>query len=181
MRKTYLLFLFAPAGLVWACGGSGDDNLTGDGGNDATTNDGSPQNDSATNDGASNDSAANDASDGSVINDAGTDVKLELDCLAPSDCDAGDVCCGDLTLTGTQQNCKISSATTSCKTSQACPTNVTGQVTCTGTDQVRLCTQNTDCTEVNNNKCCTFKQGDAGVSFCLNQQEANLGGGTCLQ
>jgi len=49
---------------------------------------------------------------------------------------------------------------------------------------VRACATNADCTEAQYNKCCTFKLGgdaggDGGVSFCLNNQLAQLGGGTC--
>jgi len=180
MRKAYLLVLFAPAALVWACGGSGDDNLTGDGGNDATTNDGNTQNDSATNDGATNsDSSTNDAGANDASSDVANDVKLDITCLNPSECDGGDVCCGKLTVSGTQQNCKIASAQTQCATANTCATNVGASLQCSGTDTVRLCSSNTDCTEQAYNQCCTFKQGDAGVSFCLNQEFASQAGGTC--
>jgi hypothetical protein len=181
MRKAYLLLLLAPSVLVWACGGSGDDSLAGDGGtNDATTGDGGT-NDSATGQDTGSDVATNDGgTNDSGSTDSGNDAKLSLDCLSPADCDGGNVCCGDIALSGTVQNCTFSSVTTDCKSANSCPTSVLASISCTGTDQVRLCTQNADCTEQQYNKCCTVKQGDAGgVSICLNTQLAGQVGGTC--
>jgi len=181
MRKLWLLLLLAPSALIYACGG--DDSGT-DGGSDAandnTTKTDSPTTDGSTNDVNNLDSSTTDASDAAVA--------FDVTCQKPADCtgDAGaNVCCADIPVNGgTPPACKIVGISTSCTTGAACPTNITAQSTCNGTDQVRACATNADCTEAQYNKCCTFKLGgdaggDGGVSFCLNNQLAQLGGGTC--
>lgn len=56
------------------------------------------------------------------------------------------------------------------------------QFSCSGTQQVQLCTSAADCTNAGNgnNMCCTFSGGDGGsLSFCASSFIGSTGGGTC--
>ena len=149
MRKAWLLLLLAPSALVFACGG--DDSGT-DGGSDAA-NDNTTKPDSggdAANDTGTTPERTPDAGD------AGNDVSITITCLKPADCidgggdaafppDSGEVCCGTVQTSGSFPQCSFNSASTACQAPGACPTTVNLQ-SC-GTDQVRLCEADKECTE----------------------------------
>jgi hypothetical protein len=117
--------------------------------------------------------------------------------LKPADCfdgggdaafppDAGEVCCGTIQTAGTFPQCSFNAASTVCQTPGACPTNVSLQ-SC-GTDQVRLCESDKECTENGGNltntfdKCCSTQYQDAGrVHFCGSTTIATVSNGaiTC--
>ncbi len=116
-------------------------------------------------------------------------------CVTPASCPAADkilcdgpdecggttpVCCGVDVPNGSGQfpNCGVTSIGTSCTSANACPTNVAQS--CNQTSKVRLCHANTDCTEQNDNKCCTFTSNNASLTFCIDSLTAQLGGGTCM-
>jgi hypothetical protein len=179
MRKPYLLLLLVPVAVVWACGG--DDSSNGDGGPDAvadTTTD-APSD-------SSND-APPDAGD-SGAEDATPDITLSITCLRPANCidggdqdaayppSSGEVCCGTIVTNGDPQNCNFTGVSTACSAPSGCATSVS--FSC-GTDTVRLCTSNTECTEQTYNKCCSVAQGDASIHFCANTIIANAAGGSC--
>jgi hypothetical protein len=187
-NRAYLLFLFAPSALLaYACGGDSGQN---DGGTDATTdqaNGDATQPDSSGMDGASdssnNDSGGNDAG-------MGMDVQISITCAFPAECvdggdwdaayppaDAGEVCCGTLTTSGTFPGCSLSSITTSCAAPGSCPTTI--DTSSCGTDTVRGCKHKGECTESGYNQCCTVKQGDAGITFCMSTGLATLLGASC--
>lgn len=187
MRKAYLLLVLAPAALVWACGGS-DDSISGDGGGNDATTDGNPQNDTGTTDGSS------DAAKTDGATDAGQDVSITITCIKPADCidggnldaayppDSGEVCCGTVQTAGTFPNCAFNAASTTCAAPSACATSI-GLQSC-GTDTVRLCSADSECTEMGTsfttyNKCCSATYQDAGrVHFCSNTTIANLSQGS---
>ncbi len=111
-------------------------------------------------------------------------------CQSPSDCPSSDVCCGKIPITGgTAPNCTTNPITISCAAACACATQL--GTTCSGTQTVRLCQTNMDCTEPGASHCCTFGGGgDAGadgggdggggtLSFCANAFVGAFGGGTC--
>jgi hypothetical protein len=100
--------------------------------------------------------------------------------MSPSDC-PGQVCCTEVPLTGgSPPNCTNGTVTSSCKPASACPTKL-GGFTCSGTEQLPLCTTKADCaSDPGNNLCCTFTQDGGGtLSFCGNSL-VTLGGGTCM-
>ncbi len=102
-------------------------------------------------------------------------------CQEPTNCTAGDVCCGTIPITGgTVPNCTTSPIELACAAPGNCKTNLSG-FTCMGTKTVRICQTNADCTETGAPKCCTFGGGDAGgsLTFCANDIVAGAGGGTC--
>jgi hypothetical protein len=176
MRKAYFLLFLAPAAVVY-CGGDNGTNL--DGGSDAAND--NTTGDSATD--AAKDTGGDSASEGG--NDAGQDVTISIACTKPSDCVDGGAdgavtsvnCCGTINTTGSFPTCSFASATTACEAPSACPT--TFDTMGCGSDTVRLCTVNGDCTENTYNKCCSFKYQDASVHFCANQGIASIAGGTC--
>jgi hypothetical protein len=115
-------------------------------------------------------------------------------CIGTSSCSAGDViacdgpngcggstpvCCGvDVPGgAGTFPQCGISAIGTSCTSAAACPTHI--GTTCTDTTKVMLCHASADCTDGADNKCCTFTSGAASLTFCIDQQTAELAGATC--
>jgi hypothetical protein len=189
MRKPWLLLLLVPSALVYACGG---DSSPSDGGTDAVADNTVKDSggDTATDTGPGDTGA-------DTGKDAGGDVSVTLTCLKPADCfdgggdaafppDAGEVCCGTVQTSGTFPQCSFNSASTVCQAPGACPTNVNLQ-SC-GTDQVRLCESDTECTENGGNltntynKCCSTQYQDAGrVHFCASTTIATVSGGaiTC--
>jgi hypothetical protein len=115
-------------------------------------------------------------------------------CVAPGACSAADkiscdgpdecggtkpVCCGvDVPDgTGNYPTCGVASLGTSCTSAAACPTNL-GQ-SCSDTTKVQICHINSECTDPNNNQCCTFMSGGAQLTFCTDATTAALGGATC--
>jgi len=101
-------------------------------------------------------------------------------CNLPSDCPTNDVCCGTIPITGgTVPNCTTGNISTACSARSACKTSL--GTTCSGTQTVRLCSTNTDCTESGDMQCCTFGGTDGGgLSFCANAFIAAFGGGVCM-
>jgi hypothetical protein len=97
----------------------------------------------------------------------------------------GDVCCGNITLTGmgSVPNCTSDPIVVACEAANSCKTHLpTSFLSCPpGTETVRLCKVNSDCTEAGYMHCCTFGGGDAGgsLSFCANDIIGAGGGGTC--
>lgn len=115
-------------------------------------------------------------------------------CVAPSSCPSGDqitcdgpdecggstpVCCGVDTPngTGSYPNCGIRSLGTTCTSAAACPTHLGSS--CTDTTKVQICHVSTECTDPQNNMCCTFMSGGASLTFCIDATTASLGGGVC--
>lgn len=124
--------------------------------------------------------AATDATS-SPATDAPVDVGSGKPCNLPSDCSGGEVCCGRIPITGgTVPNCTTGAIVTRCVDPSACTTALGSS--CSGTQTVRLCAANADCTESTDNQCCTFGgSGDAGaLSFCANSLVAAFGGGKCM-
>ncbi len=69
-----------------------------------------------------------------------------------------------------------------CKAPTGCATHLpTNPISCPkGTETVRLCKTNSDCSEAGYLHCCTFGGGDGGsLSFCANDIIGAGGGGTC--
>lgn len=194
-RVTLTLLLVIPAAFVWACGG--DDSTTDDGGVDSGGNDGTVGNDSGpgkdgssndgttndtgTNDGGTNDTGTNDTgtNDG-AISDAGIDVLSSFQCQKPSDCDAGQFCCGTIVFNGgSLPNCNLADASSTC--TSTCKSNVA--FSCTATDTVRTCVAHADCADAGSGytDCCTVPFGDASAEFCWNKNYQGLiTGMSCL-
>ena len=103
----------------------------------------------------------------------------QITCDGPDECTAGQACCGVYVPdgTGTFPQCGIASVGTSCTTKAACPTHIAQA--CNQTSKVTLCRVPADCTDANNNKCCTFASGGASLTFCTDALTASVGGGTC--
>ncbi len=101
-------------------------------------------------------------------------------CSGSADCpNATPVCCDRITLNGgTIPNCSTSAVKTDCETSQMCATQL--NATCSGSQVVRLCRANSDCTEPSYNQCCAFTSGGSTIHFCATSGLATLGGGTCM-
>jgi hypothetical protein len=75
-------------------------------------------------------------------------------------------------------NCTYGNVSVACTPDAKCPTTLGS--TCTGTQKVRLCQANGDCTEPGANKCCTFAEGGGSLNFCANGIIAGFGGGKCM-
>jgi hypothetical protein len=161
--------------FLFACS---SDNGTGDAGGDAATDATSGQDGST--DAGGGDTGPGDAapSDGATSDAADSGTVVDITCTNPTQCDAGAaLCCGTIVLSGgSPPACDVSSITTTC--AAQCATML--PFSCTGTDTVRLCNQNTDCTEQGYDKCCTFQTGGQSVTFCANQGIATSAGATCL-
>ncbi len=102
-------------------------------------------------------------------------------CASPSDCGgSGQVCCGNIMLTGgSPPSCNSGGVTVMCTAGQSCPTTLGSS--CTGTEVIRLCKQNTDCTEGNYGQCCTFPgMNGQSLSFCANSLIASFANATCM-
>lgn len=86
-------------------------------------------------------------------------------CTKPADCSTGEVCCAKLVLTQNMQQCMMQSHDAKCASAMSCPTMIAFQCT---TQQVRLCTASTDCTEPGDPNCCTFEyDAQNSVTFCV--------------
>jgi hypothetical protein len=115
---------------------------------------------------------------------SGTDTGSSADsgpCSSPAGCPASNVCCGTIPITGgTPPACTTGTISIVCAPASSCATSLGS--TCTGTQKVRLCTKNADCTESTDNLCCTFGGGSAGgtLSFCANTLIAVFGSGKCM-
>lgn len=114
--------------------------------------------------------------------DAGSDSASSADagpCTVPAECPPSNVCCETIPLTGGSiPNCTTGTVTSACKAPGACATSLgTG---CSGTQTVRLCTKNADCTEPGDNLCCTFGDDAGAQTFCANGFVAGFGGGKCM-
>jgi hypothetical protein len=106
----------------------------------------------------------------------------EVLCDGPDECvvtPSTPVCCGieKPDGTGTFPQCGTSAISTSCTTAAACPTHLSNS--CSQTSKVQICHMSSECTDPNNNMCCTFMSGGASLSFCIDSLTASLGGGTC--
>lgn len=158
-----LLLTLVSSAALFACSG---DNSTDDAGSDATTDVGqtkdSAPDTTASDSGGGNDATPGDAGDGGVI--------VAESCTAPTACDAGSpFCCATVALNGgTPPDCSVASITSAC----AAQCNTVLQFSCTANETVRLCSSNSDCTEPNDGKCCTFKTGAQTTTFCANAQIA---------
>jgi hypothetical protein len=79
-------------------------------------------------------------------------------------------------------NCTSDPIVVACEVATSCKTHLpTSFLSCPpGTETVRLCKANSDCTETGYLHCCTFGGGDGGsLSFCANDIIGSGGGGTC--
>ena len=197
MRKTsFAWFLvFAPAAVLYACGGS--DNSTIDGGGDATldgpgadSNNGDSSKDGST-DGNNTDGNNTDGGNGM---DSGSDVKVTIACGDPAECvdggmlDAayppsdGVVCCATVKTSGMGQPCNVDSVSTQCVAPGSCASMY--GFSC-GTDTFRACAHSAECTEAQFNKtagggCCTATLGDASATFCMDSTLKAVLKATCL-
>jgi hypothetical protein len=107
-----------------------------------------------------------------------TDVIL---CDGPDECGgAKPVCCAveATNAGGSYPNCTPSALGTSCTATADCNTHL--GTSCTETTSVVLCHVNSDCTDPNNPKCCTFGTSAASLTFCIDATTALLGGGNCM-
>jgi hypothetical protein len=110
--------------------------------------------------------------------DAANETSSDGACSSPADCPGNVVCCETVKSTGSSSSCTLDADTVACVSTSTCPTTVVP--TC-GTDILRRCTANADCTEPSYPRCCTIPAGDASSrEICLTQQLASLVGGTCL-
>jgi hypothetical protein len=85
---------------------------------------------------------------------------------------------------GSVPNCASDPVVVNCTASASCATHLpTNPLTCPkGTETVRLCKTNSDCTEAGYTLCCNFGGGgDAGGSlqFCANNIIGLAAGATC--
>jgi hypothetical protein len=104
----------------------------------------------------------------------------QITCDGPDECGgATPVCCGvDVPNgTGSWPSCGIGSLGTSCTSAASCPTHLGSS--CGDTSKVQLCHVSAECTDGQNNKCCTFASGAAALTFCIDQATASLGGAVC--
>ena len=103
----------------------------------------------------------------------------QVNCDGPDECGgASPICCGVYVANGgTYPQCSISALGTSCTNAGQCPTHL-GQ-TCSDTTKVRICHIASDCSEPQNNKCCTFMSSGAQITFCTDATTAALAGATC--
>jgi hypothetical protein len=194
-RATLVVLLVVPAAFAWACGGS--DNTLDDGGgvdssngNDGTVNnDSGPGKDGSSNDTGTNDTGTNDTGTNDTgTNDTGTNDTGTTDgglppafqCQKPSDCDAGEFCCGTIIFNGgTLPNCTLEDASSAC--TSTCKSNV--QLSCKATDTVRTCVAHVDCADAGTGytDCCTVPFGDASAEFCWTKNyQQFITGMTCL-
>jgi hypothetical protein len=106
--------------------------------------------------------------------------EASVSCAAPKDCHGSTpVCCSTLTLAGgTLPACMTAAIDISCKADSQCPTQLS--LSCTGSDTLRLCTANSDCTEASYDKCCSFPLGGSAMRFCSSEAIAQIVGGSCL-
>lgn len=74
-------------------------------------------------------------------------------------------------------NCTTGTINVKCAAATDCKTSLGSS--CTGTQTVRPCKTNGDCTEPNDDKCCTFGGTDGGISFCASALVGAFGGGKC--
>jgi hypothetical protein len=173
MRKAYFLLLLVPAAVIYACGGTSDND---DGGADATSDTTNNKDSSA--DGGSGDTGSDGNTNDGGSNDATMDVVINITCLYPYQCvDGGspdaayppsnsdDVCCGTLGSTGTFPFCSFTSLTTSCAAPGSCASAL-DESNC-GTSTIRGCKHAAECTEVGYTSCCLLVEGDAGAQFCV--------------
>jgi hypothetical protein len=103
-----------------------------------------------------------------------------ISCDGPDECGgATPVCCGvDVPNgTGSFPSCHIKSLGTSCTSAAACPTHLGSS--CSDTTKVQICHVSAECTDPQNNMCCTFTSGGAMLTFCIDATTASLGGGVC--
>jgi hypothetical protein len=160
--------------------GGHDDAGGGSSSGGSSTSSGSTSGGGSSGGGTSSSGSASSSSSGSSGggDDAGSYV-----CSSPSDCTtagSGDVCCAHIPVTGgTVPNCTTGALTVACSAAAQCPTQL-GQITCSGTEVVRLCSQAADCTETGAPKCCTFTQGTGSISFCANAIVAAVAKATCM-
>jgi len=103
----------------------------------------------------------------------------KISCDGPQDCTGGQICCGTYVPdgTGNPPQCGIASLGTACAASASCPTNLANS--CSQTTTVTLCHHKAECTDPQNNQCCTFSSGAAALTFCIDGTTASLGGATC--
>jgi len=113
------------------------------------------------------------------VDPASCPTKDKITCDGPDECGgASPVCCGVYVASGgTYPNCGISALGTGCTSSAQCPTHLGGS--CTDTTKVQICHVNAECSDPQNNKCCTFTSGGAMLTFCIDQTTASLAGATC--
>lgn len=188
-------FAFAGGFIVAACsgnpsggdpggsgGGSGGEQSSGDAatassggssGSGSSSGNGSGSSSGSTS--SSGSSSGGGSSSGSTADDAG------FACASTSDCGGGgQVCCGTIPLTGgSPPNCTSGGVTVSCTSGSSCPTTLGSS--CSGQQIVRLCRQNSDCTESSYGQCCTFPgQNGASLSFCANSLIATFANATCM-
>ncbi len=88
------------------------------------------------------------------------------------------MCCSTIDIDGgTVPNC-TGTPVVACTAPSACPTTIVS-TSCTGTQTLRLCKTNADCTESTYDQCCTFTSSGGSLTFCANSTIGFLGGGNC--
>jgi hypothetical protein len=102
-------------------------------------------------------------------------VPPPLGCTRTSNCTQNELCCGSIATQGQAPNCQVKTVTSQCTAS--CTTSFDFQKC--GTDTVRLCASNQECTEQAYNRCCKYSYADASISICTNLALADASGGVC--
>jgi hypothetical protein len=181
-RKKWVLFGTIGTGVLLACGSniSNGNDAGADGDSDATV-----AADAMTDGGVGDVETSGDAMDDGDSADAPpATIKLVLKCAEASQCEAGTpVCCATLTFGTFGPTCLLDEVSSTCTTEAACPTSL--QPFCGGSERVRMCDQNADCTESAYDKCCTFQipgrpNSPTSMVFCASQSMAEAADASCL-
>lgn len=104
----------------------------------------------------------------------------QINCDGPDECGGTTpTCCGVYAGdgTGNYPQCGVKTLGTSCTATSACPTHL--ESTCNDTTKVQICHVSTECTDQTYNKCCTFTNNGAMISFCIDSFTASAAGATC--
>ncbi len=164
-------FAFVVAALVFvACSGGSS---TSDGGSGSSSGTGGDT-------GAGMGSSSSSGSGGSSGSSGSGSGGSSSGCTTASDC-PGQACCASIPITGgALPRCTTGTVTATCKAAVSCPTTL--GLSCSGTEQVQLCTTANDCKSAGtgNDLCCTFTNDSGSLSFCASQLIGNLANGKCM-
>jgi hypothetical protein len=104
----------------------------------------------------------------------------KLTCDGPDECGgATPLCCGTETTMpgGTFPSCTPIDLGSACSSASSCPTHLGSS--CGDTTTIVFCHVSSDCTDPNNNQCCTFSSNGASLTFCTSSSTATIAGATC--
>jgi len=122
--------------------------------------------------------------DGDIKDAAKSDAPhLQNKCGAPADCEAGSVCCTQLTFDNDNDKCLLDTLSGKCAPAATCPTTL--QPFCGGAETVRECDLNSDCAEAEFPVCCTFMFDTTFTNYqtafrlCTSQAAATSADASC--